>query len=144
MTQVGCSSHFNYCQPHGAQTDGQGCFTACLFVSGPFPLTSPKANYLVEEDKASWERRTIVRQSVQGSESHVALLFSSLPTRYSTLDFFSAHFQFHDWPNLNPYVFTCSFSQCTLWLFPKHLCVSGKDNQPSVYTSNSQARSWIV
>lgn len=53
---------------------------ACLLDSVRSSLPSPKAFSLVEENKASRESRTIVKRSVQGSESHTPLsYFSSSP-----------------------------------------------------------------
>ena len=78
MTQVGHSAHFNYCQSRGTQKNGLGCFTACCLPLS-LPFIFPKASYLLEENKASWESRTIGRQAVQGSKFHLPLSYFLLP-----------------------------------------------------------------
>ena len=61
---------------------------SCLFGSVPFFLTSPKATYSVEETDFPREQGYCQSVCTRVWVPLTSLLFSSLPTRSSTLDFF--------------------------------------------------------
>lgn len=119
---------------------GASLLAVCLCL---YPLSFPKPAICWKRIKLLGRVGLLAGRQYKGlSSTYLSPIFSS--HKIFHLRFFSPLLQSQDWLNLNPHVFTCSFSQCTLWLSPRRFCVSGKDNRPSVYTFDSQARSWVV